>query len=81
MHYICLYIVSYINIFLAFTASQEVDVAVLQHLRSMIDKQRDQIRARDKEMLQKNMEIENVNWYLCSYVICGNINCDQVLLM
>ncbi|XP_017790484.1 PREDICTED: RILP-like protein homolog isoform X2 [Habropoda laboriosa] len=43
-----------------FTASQEVDVAVLQHLRSMIDKQRDQIRARDKELLQKNMEIENL---------------------
>ncbi|XP_053985009.1 RILP-like protein homolog isoform X2 [Hylaeus anthracinus] len=43
-----------------FTASQEVDVAVLQHLRSMIDKQRDQIRVRDKEMLQKNMEIENL---------------------
>ncbi|XP_031841819.1 rab interacting lysosomal protein like isoform X2 [Nomia melanderi] len=43
-----------------FTASQEVDVTVLQHLRSMIDKQREQIRARDKEMLQKNMEIENL---------------------
>ena len=43
-----------------FTASQEVDVAVLQHLRSMIDKQRDQIRARDKELAQKNMEIENL---------------------
>lgn len=53
-----------INIFLAFTASQEVDIAVLQHLRSMIDKQRDQIRGRDKELLQKNSEIENVNWYL-----------------
>lgn len=62
-------IITYTNIFLAFTASQEVDVTVLQHLRSMIDKQRDQIRARDKEMLQKNMEIENVNWYLRSYVI------------
>lgn len=34
----------------------------------MIDKQRDQIRGRDKELLQKNSEIENVNWYLCSYV-------------
>ncbi|XP_078038683.1 rab interacting lysosomal protein like isoform X2 [Augochlora pura] len=43
-----------------FTASQEVDVAVLQHLRSMIDKQRDQIRTRDKEMVQKNLEIENL---------------------
>ncbi|XP_043270999.1 RILP-like protein homolog isoform X2 [Venturia canescens] len=45
----------------AFTAaSQEVDIAVLQHLRSMIDKQRDQIRARDRELSQKNMEIENL---------------------
>ncbi|XP_003397040.1 RILP-like protein homolog isoform X1 [Bombus affinis] len=43
-----------------FTASQEVDIAVLQHLRSMIDKQRDQIRGRDKELLQKNTEIENL---------------------
>ncbi|XP_017877556.1 RILP-like protein homolog isoform X2 [Ceratina calcarata] len=43
-----------------FTASQEVDVAVLQHLRSMIDKQREQIRGRDKEMLQKTMELENL---------------------
>ncbi|XP_076183916.1 rab interacting lysosomal protein like isoform X2 [Ptiloglossa arizonensis] len=43
-----------------FTASQEVDVTVLQHLRSMIDKQRDQIRVRDKELLQKNVEIENL---------------------
>ncbi|XP_068984477.1 rab interacting lysosomal protein like isoform X3 [Bombus vancouverensis nearcticus] len=40
--------------------SQEVDIAVLQHLRSMIDKQRDQIRGRDKELLQKNTEIENL---------------------
>ncbi|CAK9800968.1 RILP-like protein homolog [Anthophora quadrimaculata] len=43
-----------------FTASQEVDVAALQHLRSMIDKQREQIRARDKELLQKNTDIENL---------------------
>ncbi|XP_076294269.1 rab interacting lysosomal protein like isoform X2 [Lasioglossum baleicum] len=43
-----------------FTASQEVDIQVLQHLRSMIDKQRDQIRARDKELVQKNTEIENL---------------------
>lgn len=56
------------NILSAFTASQEVDIAVLQHLRSMIDKQRDQIRARDKELMQKTVELENVNWYLCSYV-------------
>ncbi|KYM87834.1 RILP-like protein like protein [Atta colombica] len=43
------------------TASQEVDIAVLQHLRSMIDKQREQIRARDRELSQKTTEIENVN--------------------
>ncbi|XP_026666691.1 RILP-like protein homolog isoform X1 [Ceratina calcarata] len=48
------------NALSAFTASQEVDVAVLQHLRSMIDKQREQIRGRDKEMLQKTMELENL---------------------
>lgn len=64
-YYICIsyYLHFTYNIFPAFTASQEVDIAVLQHLRSMIDKQRDQIRGRDKELLQKNMEIENVNWY------------------
>ncbi|XP_074095698.1 rab interacting lysosomal protein like isoform X2 [Cotesia typhae] len=44
----------------AFTASQEVDITVLQRLRSMIDKQRDQIRARDRELSQKNLEIENL---------------------
>ncbi|XP_011304714.1 RILP-like protein homolog isoform X2 [Fopius arisanus] len=44
----------------AFTASQEVDIQVLQRLRNMIDKQRDQIRARDREMSQKNLEIENL---------------------
>nr|QBB01761.1 RILP-like protein homolog [Cotesia chilonis] len=44
----------------SFTASQEVDITVLQRLRSMIDKQRDQIRARDRELSQKNLEIENL---------------------
>ncbi|XP_057341122.1 RILP-like protein homolog isoform X2 [Microplitis mediator] len=44
----------------AYTASQEVDITVLQRLRSMIDKQRDQIRARDRELSQKNLEIENL---------------------
>lgn len=33
----------------------------------MIDKQRDQIRARDRELSQKTAEIENVNWYLYLY--------------
>ncbi|XP_015516924.1 RILP-like protein homolog isoform X5 [Neodiprion pinetum] len=44
-----------------FTASQEVDVAVLQRLRTMIDQQRDQIRARDRELSQKTLEIENLS--------------------
>ncbi|XP_057341123.1 RILP-like protein homolog isoform X3 [Microplitis mediator] len=44
----------------SYTASQEVDITVLQRLRSMIDKQRDQIRARDRELSQKNLEIENL---------------------
>ncbi|XP_044012033.1 RILP-like protein homolog isoform X8 [Aphidius gifuensis] len=44
----------------AFTASQEVDVGVLQRLRGLIDQQRDQIRARDRELSQKNLEIENL---------------------
>lgn len=35
----------------------------------MIDKQRDQIRARDRELSQKTTEIENVNWYLYLYTI------------
>ncbi|XP_044012031.1 RILP-like protein homolog isoform X6 [Aphidius gifuensis] len=43
-----------------FTASQEVDVGVLQRLRGLIDQQRDQIRARDRELSQKNLEIENL---------------------
>ncbi|XP_029053667.1 RILP-like protein homolog isoform X4 [Osmia bicornis bicornis] len=51
--------------------SQEVDVAVLQHLRSMIDKQRDQIRARDKELLQKNMEIENLTTQVEKFGVVG----------
>jgi len=34
----------------------------------MIDKQRDQIRARDRELSQKTAEIENVNWYLYVYI-------------
>ncbi|XP_012266519.2 RILP-like protein homolog isoform X3 [Athalia rosae] len=44
-----------------FMASQEVDVAVLQRLRTMIDQQRDQIRARDRELSQKTLEIENLS--------------------
>lgn len=63
--------------FSAFSASQEVDIAVLQRMRSMIDTQRDQIRNRDRELSQKNSEIENVSftekfnyhWHVFSSVI------------
>ncbi|XP_011498088.1 PREDICTED: RILP-like protein homolog isoform X2 [Ceratosolen solmsi marchali] len=44
-----------------FTASQEVDIAVLQRLRTMIDKQREQIRNRDRELSQKDAEMENLS--------------------
>ncbi|KAL0118225.1 hypothetical protein PUN28_009106 [Cardiocondyla obscurior] len=53
------------------TASQEVDVAVLQHLRSMIDKQRDQIRARDRELSQKTAEIENLSAQVEKLTVLG----------
>ncbi|XP_011258526.1 RILP-like protein homolog isoform X2 [Camponotus floridanus] len=53
------------------TPSQEVDVAVLQHLRSMIDKQRDQIRARDRELSQKTAEIENLTAQVEKLTVVG----------
>lgn len=53
------------------TPSQEVDVAVLQHLRSMIDKQRDQIRARDRELSQKTTEIENLTAQVEKLTVVG----------
>lgn len=53
------------------TASQEVDIAVLQHLRSMIDKQRDQIRARDRELSQKTAEIENLTAQVEKLTVVG----------
>lgn len=53
------------------TASQEVDIAVLQHLRSMIDKQRDQIRARDRELSQKTAEIENLSAQVEKLTVLG----------
>ncbi|XP_011641182.1 RILP-like protein homolog isoform X2 [Pogonomyrmex barbatus] len=53
------------------TASQEVDVAVLQHLRSMIDKQREQIRARDRELSQKTAEIENLSAQVEKLTVLG----------
>ncbi|XP_017761757.1 PREDICTED: RILP-like protein homolog isoform X1 [Eufriesea mexicana] len=43
-----------------FTVNPDADIAVLQHFRLMIDKQRNQIRGRDKELLQKNIEIEGL---------------------
>lgn len=54
-----------------FTASQEVDIAALQHLRSMIDKQRDQIRTRDRELVQKNVEIENLTAQVEKLTVVG----------
>ncbi|KYM98274.1 RILP-like protein like protein [Cyphomyrmex costatus] len=53
------------------TASQEVDIAVLQHLRSMIDKQREQIRARDRELSQKTTEIENLSAQVEKLTVLG----------
>ncbi|EGI62409.1 RILP-like protein-like protein [Acromyrmex echinatior] len=53
------------------TASQEVDIAVLQHLRSMIDKQREQIRARDRELSQKTAEIENLSAQVEKLTVLG----------
>ncbi|XP_029173445.1 RILP-like protein homolog isoform X1 [Nylanderia fulva] len=53
------------------TPSQEVDIAVLQHLRSMIDKQRDQIRARDRELSQKTAEIENLTAQVEKLTVVG----------
>ncbi|XP_011702270.1 PREDICTED: RILP-like protein homolog isoform X2 [Wasmannia auropunctata] len=53
------------------TPSQEVDIAVLQHLRSMIDKQREQIRARDRELSQKTAEIENLSAQVEKLTVLG----------
>lgn len=40
--------------------SPEVDVAVLQRFRNLIDQQRDQMRARDRELTAKSTEIDNL---------------------
>lgn len=53
-----------VNLFAAVLAqatSPEVEVAVLQRLRNLIDQQRDQIRARDRELNAKSAEVENVS--------------------
>ncbi|XP_023721803.1 RILP-like protein homolog isoform X2 [Cryptotermes secundus] len=41
--------------------SPEVEVAVLQRLRNLIDQQRDQIRARDRELSAKSAEVDNLS--------------------
>ncbi|XP_058805522.1 RILP-like protein homolog isoform X2 [Phymastichus coffea] len=54
-----------------FTSGQEVDIAVLQRLRTMIDKQREQIRSRDRELSQKSAEIENLNNQVDKLTVVG----------
>lgn len=39
---------------------QDVDMAIMQRLRAMVDKQREQIRAKDKELSVKISELETV---------------------
>jgi hypothetical protein len=46
---------------LAQATSPEVEVAVLQRLRNLIDQQRDQIRSRDRELSSKSAEIDSVS--------------------
>lgn len=48
-------------LFLAYTSPQEVDLVVLRRLRATIDNQRDQIRAKDREIQQKSTDVENVS--------------------
>lgn len=63
-------IVSLYNLFaviIAQATSPEVDVAVLQRLRNLIDQQRDQIRTRDRELNAKSTEVENVSEVFVSH--------------
>jgi len=63
-------IVSLYNLFaviIAQATSPEVDVAVLQRLRNLIDQQRDQIRTRDRELNAKSTEVENVSEVFMSH--------------
>lgn len=53
----------------------EVDVAVLQRLRSMVDKQREQIRAKDKELAIKTSELETVN----TFYLCYNLKVELII--
>jgi hypothetical protein len=50
---------------LAQATSPEVEVAVLQRLRNLIDQQRDQIRTTDRELNAKSGEIDNVSTIYC----------------
>jgi hypothetical protein len=50
---------------LAQATSPEVEVAVLQRLRNLIDQQRDQIRTRDRELSAKSVEVDNVSKICC----------------
>jgi hypothetical protein len=62
--------VSLYNLFAVVVAqatSPEVDVAVLQRLRNLIDQQRDQIRTRDRELNAKSAEVENVSEVFMSH--------------
>jgi hypothetical protein len=52
---------------LAQATSPEVEVAVLQRLRNLIDQQRDQIRTRDRELSTKSAEVDNVSKMLLSH--------------
>ncbi|XP_067014677.2 RILP-like protein homolog isoform X1 [Anabrus simplex] len=45
----------------AHASSPEVDVLVLQRLRSLIDHQRDQIRSRDRELASKTNDIDSLS--------------------
>jgi hypothetical protein len=70
--YILSVIVSLYNLFVAVLAqatSPEVEVAVLQRLRNLIDQQRDQIRARDRELNAKSAEVENVSKVFLSHTL------------
>lgn len=40
---------------------QDVDMTMVHRLRTMVDKQRDQIRGKDKELAVKISELETVN--------------------
>lgn len=51
--------------------SPEMEVAVLQRLRNLIDQQRDQIRARDRELNAKSAEVENLSTQVERLTVIG----------